>query len=280
MIDRQAVDLNRAFKKERQLERVLSGFETALVAFSGGVDSAYLLNEALKVIGREKVLAVTVSSALIQPEEIEEASALARKMQAKHLVLDLNLLENEKISDNPPERCYYCKKTIYTKLLEVASVREYGKVLDGSNADDLTDHRPGIRALEELGIPSPLLETSLGKSEIRLLAEQAGLPVWGKPAAACLASRFPYGDKITGQKLKQVAEAESFLRQLGVKQDLRVRCHGDLARIEVNKTDLDGLLTQRDSVVAKLLELGFIYITLDLKGFESGSMNRLFLPPG
>lgn len=280
MIDRQAVDLNRALKKERQLERLLSGFETALVAFSGGVDSAYLLYEALKVIGREKVLAVTVSSVLIRPEEIEEAAALARKLQAEHLVLDLNLLENEKISDNPPERCYFCKKLIYTKLLEVASLRDYGKVLDGSNADDLTDHRPGIRALEELDIPSPLLETSLGKNEIRLLAEQAGLPVWDKPAAACLASRIPYGDKITGHKLKQVAEAESFLRQLGVKQDLRVRCHGDLARIEVNKTDLDGLLTQRDSVVAKLLELGFIYITIDLKGFESGSMNRLFLPPG
>jgi pyridinium-3,5-biscarboxylic acid mononucleotide sulfurtransferase len=280
MIDRQAVDLNRALKKERQLEMVLSGFEAALVAFSGGVDSAYLLNEALKVIGREKVLAVTVSSALIRPEEIEAAAALARKLQAEHLVLDLNLLENEKISDNPPERCYFCKKLIYTKLLEVASAREYGTVLDGSNADDLTDHRPGIRALEELDIPSPLLATSLGKSEIRLLAERAGLPVWDKPAAACLASRFPYGDKITGQKLKQVAEAESFLRHLGVKQDLRVRCHGDLARIEVNKTDLDGLLTQRDLVVAKMLELGFIYITLDLKGFESGSMNRLFRPPG
>ncbi len=275
MTDMQNIDMVKALSKERQLEQLLSGFEAALVAFSGGVDSAFLLSKALKVIGREHVLAVTVNSALNQPQESAEAADLAQKMQARHLVLKIDPLEDEAFASNSSDRCYYCKRNIYSRFVEITAEKGLGIVLDGSNADDPSDHRPGLRALEELGIRSPLLEVSLGKAEIRALAQQAGLPVWDRPAAACLASRFPYGEKITDQKLRMVAEAESYLRSLGVKQNLRVRCHGSLARVEVNRSEDKVVMDQREAIIKKLREFGFAYITLDLYGFESGSMNRL-----
>ncbi len=265
-----------ALKKERQLVGLLSSIdEVVMIAFSGGVDSTYLLSKAAQVIGRERVIAVTFESELYLPGETEAALVLAQKLPIKHLILSTDPLADREFRANTPERCYFCKHKIYSKLLGIAAEKGIAVVLDGSNADDTADYRPGMRALEELGIRSPLLEVSLNKAEIRELSRLAGLPTWNKPAAACLASRFPYGDEITGYKLKQVAEAECFLRQLGVKHDLRVRYHGSLARIEVNKDDLDSILTWREMIVGKLQELGFVYITLDLGGFESGSMNRL-----
>ena len=274
-IVRQNLDLKRALSKERQLDQLLSGIEAALVAFSGGVDSAFLLSKAIEVIGREHVLAVTVNSVLNQPQESAGAADLAREMQARHLVLEVDPLKDETFTSNSSERCYYCKRNIYGRLLEISADEGLEVVLDGTNADDPQDHRPGLRALEELGIRSPLLEVSLSKEEIRALAQQGGLPVWDKPAAACLASRFPYGEKITEQNLRMVAEAESYLRNLGVKQNLRVRCHGKLARIEVNRSEEKIIITRREAIVTKLQELGFAYVTIDLCGFESGSMNRL-----
>ena len=268
--------VSRALKKERQLVELLSSIdEVVLVAFSGGVDSTYLLSKAAQVIGQERVIAVTFDSELYLPGETEAAAVLAQKLPVKHLILNTDPLTDREFRANTPERCYFCKHKIYSKLLGIAAEKGLAVVLDGSNADDTADYRPGMRALEELGIRSPLLEVSLNKAEIRELSRRAGLSTWNKPAAACLASRFPYGDEITDHKLKQVAEAECFLRQLGVKHDLRVRCHGNLARIEVNKDDLDSILTWREIIVANLQELGFVYITLDLGGFESGSMNRL-----
>lgn len=274
MDDKKLADLKMALSKERQLEQFLSGFKSALVAFSGGVDSAYLLSSALKVIGSDQIKAVTVSSVLSQPGETEKAKALAQKLKAKHYVLNLDPLAEIEFSANRPDRCYYCKRQIFTRLLEIASVEGYSTVLDGSNADDQADHRPGLRALKELKVYSPLKEFSLGKEEIRALAKHAGLAVWNKQSDACLASRFPYGEKITEHKLKRVAEAELFLRQLGVKENLRVRCHGSLARIEVDNTEMQILLGSRAAVTAKMQKLGFAYVTLDLNGFESGSMNR------
>ena len=275
MTGKQPLNLDKALIKERQLEQFLRNFETALVAFSGGVDSAYLLSKALDTIGRKQVLAVTVKSPLNQPEEAEAAAVFARKLKAKHLFLNLDPLGEEQFSDNPPQRCYHCKKIIYTELLKTAASEGLASVLDGTNADDPASYRPGLRALGELGICSPLLEVSLGKEEIRALAKHSGLPLWDKQAAPCLASRFPYGEKITREKLMQVAEAELFLRQLGVKQNLRVRCHNKLARIEVNEAELEFVLAERELIVRKLLGLGFVYITLDLYGFETGSLDRL-----
>lgn len=275
MTGKQDLKLEKALIKERQLEQFLRNFETALVAFSGGVDSAYLLSKALDTIGRKQVLAVTVKSPLNQPEEAEAAAVFAQKIKAKHLVLDLDPLAQKEFSNNPPERCYYCKQFIYTELIKIAAAKGFATVLDGSNADDPAAYRPGLRALEELGVCSPLLEASLAKEEIRALAKHSGLPIWDKQAAPCLASRFPYGEKITRKKLIQVAEAELFLRQLGVKQNLRVRCHDKLARIEVNEAELEFVLAKRELIVRHLLGLGFVYITLDLYGFESGSLDRL-----
>jgi pyridinium-3,5-biscarboxylic acid mononucleotide sulfurtransferase len=276
MTDRQGFNCpEKTLLKERQLEQLLGTFETVLVAFSGGVDSTFLLSKALEVVGKDHVLAVTISSALSRPQETEEAEGLAQKLQARQLVLKIDPLENDHFSANGPDRCYHCKRFIYRALLEKASAEKCGVVLDGSNADDRSDYRPGLRALEDLGIRSPLLEVSLGKDEIRKLARKAGLPVWDKPAAACLASRLSYGEKITEKKLSMIGDAESFLRRLGVKENLRVRCHGSLARIEANKADMGRILAQREAVFKKLQELGFVYVTLDLHGFESGSMNRL-----
>lgn len=260
--------------KEKQLEKLLSSYDSALIAFSGGVDSSYLLFKALQVLGRQKVLAVTVHSQLHSTGAADAAEKLARKMGAKHLILSLDLLAEPAVRENSVERCYFCKKSIYLKMLTIAKERGYSTMLDGSNTDDQGDHRPGFRAMQELGISSPLLASNITKEEVRFFSEQAGLSTFNKPSESCLASRFPYGRAINSDVLRQVEKAEQFLREMGFTGDLRVRNHGDLARIEIKETDFDLLLQGRESVLSKLQELGFIYITLDLDGFTSGSMNR------
>ncbi len=272
------VDLNTALEKEKQLEKKLSALKSALVAYSGGVDSTYLLYKAAEVIGREKVLAVTVHSELNTSEEVEDATAVARDIKANHLVLKINLLDVKEIAENYPERCYFCKNLIYNKLLSIAEKKNYALVVDGSNADDEKESRPGLRALKELGICSPLLGANLNKGEIRFLSKRSGLAAWEKPVAACLATRFPYGEKITTSKLNLVSAAENYLRQLGVSGNLRVRNHRNLARIEVSEDDISLLLSHKKSVADKLSALGFIYVTLDLRGFSSGSMDLIVKP--
>ncbi len=268
------IDLKAAVEKEKQLDERLKSYESALIAFSGGADSAYLLFRALGALGRTGVLAVTVVSELTPTGEVEEAAALAGRIKVRHLVLPVDVLKVPEIKANSKRRCYVCKRMIYGKLLSLADVRGFSAVLDGSNYDDRSVYRPGLQALRELEISSPLLEACLTKEEIRELSARAGLSTWDKPAAACLASRFPYGVELNAEKLQKVAAAERFLQQLGVRHELRVRCHGDLARIEVGEAGRDLLITRRQEVVKKLRSLGFLHVTLDLGGFQSGSMDR------
>ncbi len=260
--------------KERSLEKRLMAFSSAVIAFSGGVDSTYLLHKAVEVIGRDRVLAVTVDSELTAPEEKIKAGEAAASINAKHRLIELNLLENLELRKNSRERCYICKKDIYGALLQLAGQRNYQAVLDGSNADDTGEYRPGLQALRELKISSPLLEEGLGKEETRFLSRQAGLATWNRPSAACLASRLPYGEELVPERLQKIAAAEEFLRQIGIANNLRVRWHGNLARIEVNSEDFQLVLGRRKEIIQKLRSLGFIYSTLDLDGFQSGSMDR------
>ncbi|KJS86984.1 MAG: hypothetical protein JM58_05555 [Peptococcaceae bacterium BICA1-8] len=259
--------------KLSKLKKWFANKEGVLVAFSGGVDSALLLKIAQEVLGN-KALAVTANSPLNTPEEKEGAIRVAREIGAEHLVVELNDLENPQVSSNPPDRCYYCKKARFESMLRLAEEKGLEVVVDGSNIDDLNDYRPGLKAVKELGIASPLEEVGFNKAEIRRAAQQLGLSVWDKPSEPCLATRIPFNTEITKDKLIRVIQAERYLKNnLGLSQ-VRVRDHNGLARIEVEKKDLEKLLARRDEVTKLLLEEGFYYITLDLEGYRTGSMNQ------
>ncbi len=270
----QTVNYGVALNKEKQLEKLLGNFKKVTVAFSGGTDSSYLLGKALQVLGSENVQAVTLKSALNPHQEVEEAASFALKLGARHRIINIDFTAVPEFKDNTSERCYYCKRTFFSRIIKVSRGKGFHVVIDGSNADDINDHRPGMQAAEEMAIRSPLLEVSMGKEEIRCLSKQNDFSTWNKPSAACLASRIPYGEEVTLEKLQKVAAAEYFLRGLGLINDLRVRCHGNIARIEVNGCDLEVVITYRKEIDATLQRIGFTYVTLDLHGFESGSMNR------
>ena len=256
------------------LEGALGGLERAAVAVSGGTDSAFLLHMARETLGAGRVTALTARSRLAPCGELEEAEAFCREAGVRQIAVEFEPLSVERFAENPPDRCYLCKRALFGALLARCGELGLGPLLEGTNADDARDYRPGLRALRELGIRSPLLEAGLGKDAIRVLARKMGLSIWDKPSQACLATRFPHRDRITAEGLARVGAAERLLRgAVPELRQLRVRVHGDLARIEVPCGDFGAVLQRADAIASGLRELGFAFVSLDLEGFRSGSMN-------
>ena len=260
--------------KYKKLKNILQEMGGVLVAFSGGVDSTFLLKTAHEVLGKN-VLAVIASSETYPQKEREEALSLAQKFSIRYKVIETKELASSDFANNTPQRCYFCKKELFSKLKDIAEAEDIPYILDGSNYEDTADFRPGTKAAEELGIRSPLKEVHLGKSEIRQLSKRSSLPTWNKPSLACLSSRFPYYTKIDTKNLKQVALAEEYLRKLGFTQ-VRVRHHGQIARIEIEPPEFLKITEKkvREAVIKNFKKFGYIYIALDLAGFRSGSMNE------
>ncbi len=252
-----------------KLKKYLRGLESLAVAFSSGVDSTFLLKVAHDELG-EKVLAITANSNFFPRREIDEAKNFCEREKIRQIIFNANDLKE--IENNPPNRCYLCKKNIFAQIKKIAAENKIFHVAEGSNMDDNNDYRPGMKAIAELEIKSPLRTAELYKNEIRELSRKLNLPTADKPSFACLASRFVYGEKITPEKLLQVEKAEEFLREKNFKQ-FRVRIHGNLARIEILPTDFEKILPVREEIVKNLKNFGFDYVSLDLQGYRTGSMN-------
>jgi len=266
--------MDQLHEKFETLKSIIADMGSVLVAFSGGVDSTFLLRVAHDVLG-DKACAVTATSPTYPESEFREACDLARRMGVRQIVVESNELEIPGFADNPRDRCYHCKRELFDICVVKAGELGYDAIADGSTTDDLNDYRPGRRALAELAIRSPLLEADLSKGDIRRLSRELGLPTWNKQAYACLASRFPYGVEITPERLRMVEKCEEFLREAGFTV-YRVRYHGETARIETSEHELARFLepSLRRAVTAFFREAGFVYVALDLQGYRTGSMNE------
>ena len=255
------------------LVRILAELRKVIVTFSGGVDSTFLARAAKEALG-DRALLVTADSETYPASELEEAKRLANHLGMRHLVIETRELDNPEYARNSPNRCFFCKEELFTKLRPIAEGEGMANLIYGATMDDLSDHRPGMEAAGRMGARAPLIEAEFWKAEIRELSREFGLPTWDKPSSACLSSRFQYGDAITAEKLRQVGAAEAFMRNLGFRQ-FRVRHHDRLARLEISPEEIgrvweDGI---RESIVARFNELGYLYVTVDLQGFRSGSAN-------
>ncbi len=261
-------------EKFTKLKYRLKQMDRVIIAFSGGVDSTFLLKTA-SISGLSKVMAVTGVSASVSKEECAFAKNMAESFDVEYRTITTEELENTNYTDNAPDRCYHCKKDLFMKLKEMAATENFPFILDGTNADDAGDWRPGSRAAREEGVKSPLLDIGFSKQEIRDVSQSLGLPTWNKPATPCLSSRFPYGQKITVEALGRVEKAEEIIKKFGIKE-LRVRSHSEVARIEVLPEDFPKIMDRpaRDEINNILKSLGFKYVTIDLQGFRSGSANE------
>lgn len=266
------------YPKLIRLEKIFKKMGSVLIAYSGGLDSTFLLRVAKDVLG-DRVLAVTANSPTFPKEELYFAGDMASALKVRHKIIKTQELRNINFVSNLKERCYFCKKDLFSRLKKIAVTEKLRFVVDASNISDIQDYRPGAKAKRELRVRSPLQEAGFNKDEIRVLSRKLGLPTWNKPSLACLASRIPYGTKITPEILAKVNQAENILRGMGFLQ-VRLRHYNGLCRIEVNKDQVPKLLDNKDSVVENLKKLGYNYITVDLEGYRTGSMNSVFLKSG
>jgi uncharacterized protein len=260
---------------ERRLFDLLAGFDSVIVAFSGGVDSAYLAWAATQVLGRDRTLCITADSPSYPDHHRQLALSVARDFTLRHEMVETRELERPDYSANPVNRCYYCKHELYTTLGRIAAERHFGAIVDGANADDRGDYRPGRQAAREFGVRSPLDEVNLTKAAIRALSHRAGLPTWDEPASACLSSRIPYHSAVTGEKLRMIERAEHVLRDFGFRV-CRVRHHEDVARVEIGADELPRALEPdlTTRIVAAIQAVGYRQVTIDPRGYRMGSLNE------
>ncbi|WP_163582512.1 ATP-dependent sacrificial sulfur transferase LarE [Gracilibacillus saliphilus] len=260
-------------QKHQKLVSILQEMKQVVVAFSGGVDSTFLLKVAVDTLGVDNVLAVTADSETYPTSELEEAKRLAEHIGARHQVIETSELAIPGYTENDKNRCYFCKNSLFEHLVPIMKEKGFQNIVYGVIADDMSEYRPGMRAAKEQGVRGPLQEADLYKEEIRELSKQMSLPTWDKPSFACLSSRIAYGETITKAKLTKVEKSEAFLKTIGIRQ-VRVRTHEEIARIEVEPQDMQKLLANHQRVTEKLQSYGYKFVTMDLVGYKSGSMNR------